>query len=143
MDWFFQIATGPFFKRSAMHLLICKGGHHDDRSLGSELLHLWENVEPRQARHLDIGNDEIEGLLDYFTERVRTVTCTCSLKSFLLKKFLEQGSHLLIILDDENVSGAVIFNDFHVRSLCKRVAIRKKMELLLFQTDIEIEAECI
>jgi hypothetical protein len=39
------------------------------------------------------------------------------------------------------VSSAVMFNDFHVRSLCKSAANRKKMELFLFQADIEIEAE--
>ena len=57
-----DVIVGPFPHGFHGHLNAPVGGNHDDKGIGVLRLYLPQDVHSVQSRHLDVGNDDAEGL---------------------------------------------------------------------------------
>jgi len=77
------------------------GGHHDDRNAGVDTFERVEKFEAGHAGELEIGDDDIGGVLAEDLQGGFGVGCDAGLKTFLGELELEEAAHLGFVFDDE------------------------------------------
>ena len=98
-----DVVVGADLEAEDLVDLVVAGGQHDDRNLapGAEPA---ADLDPVEARHHHVEDDEVEALRGEQVERLAAVACDHDLIALLAKRIRKKRLDRLLVVDEQDAS---------------------------------------
>src|SRR6266436_6705939 len=95
------VIGAEFETHNLVHFLAARR-EHNNGNRGALRLELLTHIQPAQAWHHHVEDDQVRGILQGPLEPFDTVECRYHLKALVLEIIAEPRNHVRLILDDQN-----------------------------------------